>query len=187
MNWQVFSRWCETKVIPTIALTGVKSVVVLERATYHTVLDEEDKRQSTSWNKTRLTESIKCWGKAPADWAATWNYAKTKVQLLDYARKIHPSPKCKIQKMADKFYTATFSIKILFLPVGHPELNPIEMVWCCVKCTVASRNMQFQFNAVDKLTREQINVVTDPQFKKCNKHGKQEEDKYRKMNQDITD
>ena len=87
----------------------------------------------------------------------------------------------------DKFETATLSIKILFLPVAHPELNPIEMFWACVKRAVASRNMQFRLNAVEKLTREQINLVTDLQFKKYYKHEKQEEDKYRKMNRDITD
>ena len=35
MNWDFFSIWCETKVFPNIAATGVKSVFVLGKATYH--------------------------------------------------------------------------------------------------------------------------------------------------------
>ena len=93
MYWDVFSNWCETKAFPSIAASSVKSVVALDRATYHTVLDEADKRPSTAWYKTRLTEDIKRWGKAPADWPSTWSRSKTKVQLLDYARQTYPSPK----------------------------------------------------------------------------------------------
>ena len=52
MNWNVFCHWCETKVFP-------KTAVVLDRATYHTVLDEEDRKSVGSWNKARLIESIK--------------------------------------------------------------------------------------------------------------------------------
>ena len=72
MNWDVFSHWCETKAFPSIAATSVKSVVALDRAAYHTVLDEEDKRPATSWNKPRLMESIKRWGGAPNDWPPSW-------------------------------------------------------------------------------------------------------------------
>ena len=52
---------------PAIAATGIKSVVVLDRATYHTVLDEEDRKSATSWNKSRLIEAIKRWGGALDD------------------------------------------------------------------------------------------------------------------------
>ena len=48
MNWDVFSHWCETKVFPAIENTGIPSVVVLDRATYHTVLDDEDRWPLTS-------------------------------------------------------------------------------------------------------------------------------------------
>ena len=67
INRDVLSHSCETKVFPSIAATGVKSVLVLDRTTYHTVLDEQDKRPETSWNNSRLRESIKRWGGAPND------------------------------------------------------------------------------------------------------------------------
>ena len=91
-------------------------------------------------------------------------------------------PKYKIQKLADQFETATFSIKILFLPVAHPELNPIEMVWAFIKRAVASKNMQFQLGIVEQLTQEQVMRVTPEQFKKYYSHTRKEEDKHRLMN-----
>ena len=69
MNWDVFSNWCETVVFPKIAATKQKSVVVLDRATYHSVLDDEDRRPAQSWSKVRLISSIKRWAGPPDNWA----------------------------------------------------------------------------------------------------------------------
>ena len=33
-------------------------MIVLDRATYHTVLDEEDRNPVGAWNKARMIESI---------------------------------------------------------------------------------------------------------------------------------
>ena len=181
MNWNVLSHWCETTVFPKIAATGKSSVVVLDRATYHTVLDDEDRKPVMAWNKARLIDSIKRWGGAPDNWPLTWAQQKTKHQLLDHAKKIYPTPKYKIQKIADKFEQEGFSIKILFLPVAHPELNPIEMVWAFIKRTVASENMSFKLSHVEQLTLEQVQVVTAAQFSKYYEHTRKEEDKYRYM------
>ena len=67
-------------------------------------------------------------GGAPSDWPMNWMKRKTKMNLLDYARRMYPSPKYRIQKIADKFRTDPFSTEILFLPVSRLEWNPIEMV-----------------------------------------------------------
>ena len=123
-----------------------KSVVVLDRATYHTVLDDEDKLPVTSWNKGQLVEAIRRWRGAPDNWPLTWVRTKSKYQLLDYARHIYPAPKYKIQKIADKLAAEDFFIEVLSLPVAHPKLNPIEMVWGFVKRAVASRNIIFKLS-----------------------------------------
>ena len=66
-----------------------------------------------------------------------------KADLLSQARIVYPSPKYEIQKMADKFESGIFSIKILFLRVAHIELNAIEMFWARVKRNAAKRNFTF--------------------------------------------
>ena len=112
-----------------IAATNKFSVVVLDMSTYQTALGEEGRRPVTSWNKARLIDAIRRWGGPPDNWLLTWANKKSKHQLLDFVRGIHPSPKYNIQKIAEKFTTESFQIKILFLPVAHLELNPIEIVW----------------------------------------------------------
>lgn len=79
--------------------TGEKAVLVLDRATYHTVLDEEDKRPAQSMNISPLSFAIRRWGGAPRDWNADWEKSKTKSQLLEYARKLYTNPKYKYRRL----------------------------------------------------------------------------------------
>ena len=48
IKWNVFSHWCETTVFPKIAARGKSSLIVQDRATYHSVLDDEDRKPVTS-------------------------------------------------------------------------------------------------------------------------------------------
>ena len=99
MNWNVFGHWCESKVFPALKKIGRKSVLVLDRATYRTVLDENDKRPVEARNKKRIVDSIIRWNGVPDDWTLNWAHQKSKSQLLDQAKKIYPAPKYKIQKI----------------------------------------------------------------------------------------
>ena len=101
--------------------------------------------------------------------------------MLEQARKIYPAPKYKIQKIADKFTSADFNIKILFLPVAHPELNPIEIVWGRVKRAVARNNLTFQLAAVEQETKRQVDNISAHDFKKFANHAKKEEEKYTQL------
>ena len=159
-------------------------MIVLDRATYHTVLDEEDRKPVGAWNKTRLIESIERQGGAPDDWPLTWATQKTENQLLYSAKKIYSTRKYKIQKITDKFEREGFSIKVFFLPVANPELNPTGMVCAFIKRTVASKNMSFKLSHVEQLTREQVRNVTAAQFSKYYEHARKEEYKYRSMSRD---
>ena len=96
MNWFVFSNWCESKVFPAGKRTIQKSVLVLDRATYHTFLDEEDKRPTTCWNKSNLANAVVRWDGIPDDWPLAWRVQKSKNELYEQAREIYPSPTYKI-------------------------------------------------------------------------------------------
>lgn len=185
MNWDVFSNWCTTKVFPAIAKHKKKSVLVLDRATYHTKLDDEDRRPTTAWNKAKLSDAIIRWKGVPDEWPENWKMKKTKSQLLEQARKIYPTPTYKIQKLANEFSSGDFSIKILFLPVAHPELNPIEMVWSFIKRSVAARNMHFTLSHVEEETKKEILKVTAADIRKYSRHAKDEETKYRRMSETL--
>ena len=98
MNWNVFSHWCESTVFPKIAATGKSSVVVLDRATYHTVLDDEYRKPVGARNKTRLIDSIKRWGGATDDWPLTWAKQRQKINSWIMRRKHIPLQSIKSKK-----------------------------------------------------------------------------------------
>ena len=50
--------------------------------------------------------------------------------------------------------------QILLLPIAHPHLNPIELVWSWVKTVVGKRNNDFKMWTVKAKTLERINEVT---------------------------
>ena len=54
----------------------------------------------------------------------------------------------------------TFKLKVLFLLVAHPELNPIEMVWGVIKRKVAERNVNFNLTEVESIRRSEVATIT---------------------------
>ena len=112
-------------------------------------------------------------------------HQKSKSQLLERAKKIYPKPKYKIQKIADKFHKGHFSIKILFLPNAHPELNPIEMLWGCIKRAVAAQNLSFKLRDVEHATKSELAKINAEQFEKFMNHTLKEESKYRALSTAI--
>lgn len=125
---------------PALSATGQKAVLVLDRATYHTKLDDDDRSIEKSWNR-KVFWFIDRWGGSPTYWGSDCTLKKTTFQLLEYAKSVYPSPKFKIQRIADKFKNDGFEIKILFIPVAHPNLNAIEIVYSLLKRVVASRRL----------------------------------------------
>ena len=61
---------------------------------------------------------------------------------MNHAKNVS-TPKYMIQSFADTFSDDEFPIKMLSLPVAHPELNPIEVVWGNSKTEVAKSNFDF--------------------------------------------
>jgi len=69
----------------------------------------------------------------------------------------------------------------MFLPVAHPELNPIEMVWSFVKRSVAFRNLNYYLLEVENETRRQVAKVIQSEFATYLGHSMKKEDRYRKL------
>lgn len=125
------------------------------------------------------------WGGQPDDWPLTWRRKKTKAQLLEYAKSEYPQHIYTIQKIANKVSRNGFELKVLFLPVAHPELNPIEMVRGIIKRKVSERNLTFKLTEVEQETRLQINNIMPDMFQKFVLHAIKEENKYGLMNLDT--
>lgn len=120
-----------------------KCVLVLDRVTYHTMLTPHTKRMRISYNKPVLIDAIKRWGGPPSDWSDDWEKKKTKTLSFERCAELQPDPKYQAQELVDTFADEQFHCNVIFLPVAHPELNPIEHVWGIVKNTVESENFDF--------------------------------------------
>ena len=72
-------------------------------------------------------------------------------------------------------------IKLLRLPVGHSELNPIELIWAQMKNEVAQENVTFNITDVKKLMEEAMAHVTPNNWKKAVGHVKKVEAAFRKL------
>ena len=69
---------------------------------------------------------------------------------MEYIRPRHT----RFKKLLIHFGREGSKIKILFLTVAHPELNPIEVLWSKVKRQVASTKKNVCLYTVEELTRE---------------------------------
>ena len=72
-------------------------------------------------------------------------------------------------------------IRILRLPIGHSELNPIEMIWAQIKGSVASKNVTFKMKDVKELVNEAISDITAAKWRKCEHYSMKVEDEFWKL------
>ena len=53
-----------------------KATLFLDRATYHENLDDNDRKPTTAWKKTRISNAINRWGRLDYGWIEGWEYQK---------------------------------------------------------------------------------------------------------------
>lgn len=171
MNQEVFQDWMETKVFPNVP---AGSVIVIDRASYHTVLTKETKPASSSMTKhefaTWLIEH-----KIRAKKLKTIDNFLTlkRVELATICKNNKPKAKFEISEMADKH-----KLKILILPVAHPELNPIEMIWSMMKDYIKKKNVNYSLTDVEKFANEFFETFDNAIWMKCVEHVKKVEQEY---------
>ena len=103
-----------------------------------------------------------------------------RVELAAMCSKHKPKPIYKISEMAKKH-----KIKILFLPVAHPELNPIEMIWAMLKEFLKKKNANKSLSEVEKWANEFFDSFDDVKWKKCIEHVKKIAEQYLEVADDI--
>ena len=120
MNWENFSRWFECQLLPNIE---PESIVVLDNARYHNVLENVVPGKNSS------KEQLRKWlerNKYP------WREDMLKSELYELCARLAPAPEYKLDRIAEGR-----GISILRTPPYHPELQPIETCWAVVKNYVA--------------------------------------------------
>ncbi|XP_034944132.1 uncharacterized protein [Chelonus insularis] len=180
MNAQHYQEW----IADVLRVLPKKSVIVLDQAPYHTMLDPEFRNPTTQWRKLQIIEwLIKCEVEVPSHVKHFEDLNRN--ELLNLARPHHYSRHYVLNKVARKMRND--EVKILWLPVAYYEYNPIELVWAYVKNYVAKRNKTSKVHDVHQLCIEAMDSGPPTLWPRCIEHAKKEEDKSRELAKTISD
>lgn len=172
MNKEHFEEWYRfvLSVIPD------KSVIVIDQAPYHTMLDPNFRNPTSAWTRSRILE-----------WMATrqvilpegiQHFSQlNKPQLLELSRAYHYEKKYLLEKITTELRGD--DVKLLWLPVAHCEFNAIELIWAYVKNNVAKHNTTFKINDVMQLCIETMQNIPATVWANCVQHANKIEDMYR--------
>jgi len=161
MNWENFSKWFETQLLPNIA---PESIVILDNASYHNVLEDE-----VSPNKSSKKEQLRHWLTRNG---YPWREDMLKSELLELCTRLAPTPEYKLDQLA-----AEHGISILRTPPYHPELQPIETCWAVVKNHMAE-NCDFTMAGLRKRLPEAFSKVISGTCKEIIAKVFDQEEKY---------
>ena len=173
MNSEVFLDWLSKKVLPKIAEVSNSATLVLDRASYHTMLADFTKPPTTNMNKADLIRCIEKWDGPSDDWPLLWRKKMTNAAMLEEAKRIKPPARYLCQDLADQY-----GIAIIFLPVAHPELNPVELLWAQVKSKCAKGNQEMKLAKLEKAAEQHFASFTPDDWEKLESHVIEIENKY---------
>ena len=155
MDGAVFKDWFKSRLLPQLPR---KACVVIDRAPYHTLLTEESKGAKQMWNREMLARWIVSHnGKSDTGEILTLEQLLgeeardgppqqrrrgwSKQAMWALAQDMRPKPQYLVHRWCEEFNrTHSADIKVLLLPVAHPILNPVELMWSQIKRFVRDRN-----------------------------------------------
>jgi len=171
-NSAVWLKWLQDQVLPKIG----GGVLVVDRAPYHMKMTKESRLANSSMKKSQLADWLEEHDAAPTNWPPTWRQARTMAQMRAQAAKHRPTPRYLVQDLAEEF-----DVSIIFSPVAHPELNPIEMVWGTVKVALRYANVTFNITRLQELVDVEFNKMSAAIWAKYDNHAISMEDYYMDM------
>jgi transposase len=128
-DWDIFQHWFTAQLLRHVP---PRSLIILDRCPFHTVC--RDAVVPSQMKKGDLQQWLTERG---ISWEEQWLRARL-MQEVDKYRDKKPMVEILAEEQGHK---------VLFLPVHHPELNPIELVWATVKhyCgTIFSNSTSFK-------------------------------------------
>jgi transposase len=161
MNWNNFSKWFETQLMPNIP---EEALVVLDNAKYHNVLVKD-----FFPNASHTKEELRTWLTRNGH---TWHEDMLKSELLEKCIRWSPRPEYRLDRLA-----ATKGITIVRTPPYHPELQPIETCWAIVKNYMAD-NCDFTMKGLRERLPEAFLKVTGETCCKIMAKITEQEDRY---------
>ena len=188
MDAQVFEHWFHNKLLPFIPRN---SCVVLDRAPYHKMLTEESKVARNTWNKERVAAWLVAHGAKDelgvalstdmllneetltpnASGRVSKRRGWSKQAMMALATAMKPKPQYMVNAWARKWNELHGTdIVVHLLPVAHPILNPIELMWGQIKQFVRQRNTDFDMEAVRRLTIEKRDAQGSEEWQHSMEH-----------------
>jgi transposase len=192
MDSNSFQKW----VIEYMELAAARSVLVIDRAPYHVQLTDDTRRAVTSMSRPQLAQwlldhhvlddngvpysreiLLTVPGVTPTGRKLQ---GMTKAALLALCRENDPKPVYKVQAWFDKFNNENpgKDLKVLILPVAHPQLNPIENLWGQMKQHVRKYNFKFTMAKIEELFLEKFKKQTaddwNKQYQKMLRYAKEQ-------------
>lgn len=189
MNGDVFEDWMKKHLLPNVP---VNACTVVDRASYHMMLTDDCLPASATMNRTALAEWLVAHGAKDEDDGSVLTeddllrtprlevnlkgevYSSTgwsKAELLRRAADLKPAPKYRVHEWVAEFNAENNTdIKLLILPVAHPILNPIELLWGDVKCFVRKNNACYNMEAIRRLAQDRMASGQQELWKKSFEH-----------------
>ena len=156
MNGDIFKHWMENDLLPAL---DRPSCLVMDNASYHNVVDDEDKHPTTASRKAVIAGWLESRG-------LVFDPTSTKKTLLTLANQAKEPKVFSIDKVINQH-----GHEALRLPPYHCQLNPIENIWSKVKGQVAANNKTFKIADTKRLTIEAIKDVSTEFFQRCEQHS----------------
>ena len=95
-----------------------------------------------------------------------------------------PEPEFELVRMVEEYAQKSKKrIKVLYLPVHHPELNPIELMWARFKNKVAASNRTYSLQNVESMIRRECEKCTVEHWRGCEANSR----KYLQQYLDLLD
>ena len=170
MNWDNFSRWLTTQLVPNIP---AQSLIILDNAPYHNPLvDDAFPTQRTL--KKELCEWLEHNG-------IPWTEDMLKPELFELCQRLAPSPEFKLDRLVNPL-----GHMVLRTPPYHPELQPIETCWAVVKNYMAD-HCDFTRETFTQELPKAFEKVTNKTCQKVIARVVEQEEKYWKEDSELYD
>lgn len=153
MNADIFEHWF----VEMLANLEEPCVVVMDNASYHSVLAEDYPRANTRKAEVQKWLEKKCIPYSPVE---TLCELREKVKMA-----IPKEKKYKLDEVA-----LQMGHEVVRLPPYHCQYNPIELIWAQVKGEVAKKNSTFKMADVEVLVNNALDAITKEAWAKCGEH-----------------